>query len=212
LTVRSRQKHLKAKRLASSSPAALAEILGVPISSLPSSVTGSPGPSIPPLTSLKEDCKVGILESTDGRSAEEVISTSAVSVADYFKEKLRAKALARQGGAALSEGSLALVKDEVKVVVGGAGWEGSKVVFGENSEVKLEFVEEGLKMEEVVKLEEAASGIKEERKETKEERKERREAKKALKLATGKTSKKRKAADSEASVPKKVKAERVKEQ
>jgi Pin2-interacting protein X1 len=63
-----------------------------------------------------------------------------MSVADYFRQKLREKALARHAAsgatAELPENSLARVKDEVKVDVGGVKWEGSRVTFGQDQDVK----------------------------------------------------------------------------
>jgi Pin2-interacting protein X1 len=62
-------------------------------------------------------------------------------VSDYFQRKLREKMLARQAAASasgsvtptLSEGSLALVREEVKVIVGGTEWEGSRMTFEETA-------------------------------------------------------------------------------
>lgn len=117
------------KRLASQSPAALAEILGVSVASL----TASPTPSesstpVPELTPTGDPA----------RTAEETVSTSTLSVADYFRQKLREKALARHAASGatseLPENSLARVKEEVKVAVGGVSWEGSRVQFGEVDE------------------------------------------------------------------------------
>ena len=72
------------------------------------------------------------------RTAEETVSTSTLSVADYFRQKLREKALARHAASGASsdlpENSLARVKEEVKVAVGGVSWEGSRVQFGEVDE------------------------------------------------------------------------------
>jgi len=125
----SRQKHLVSKRLASQSPAALAEILGVSVASLTASPTPSePSTPVPELTPSGDPA----------RTAEETVSTSTLSVADYFRQKLREKALARHAASGASselpENSLARVKEEVKVAVGGVSWEGSRVQFGDVDE------------------------------------------------------------------------------
>jgi Pin2-interacting protein X1 len=142
----SRQKHLHSKRLASASPAALAEILGVPASALPAIPSPSPTPaleirsssiSVPAIPADPAPPSLSATPAAPTRDAEEVISTSTLSVSDYFQRKLREKMLARQAAASasgsvtptLSEGSLALAKEEVKVVVGGTEWEGSRTTF-----------------------------------------------------------------------------------
>jgi Pin2-interacting protein X1 len=97
------------------------------------SLTASPTPSesstpVPELTPSGDPA----------RTAEETVSTSTLSVADYFRQKLREKALARHAASGatseLPETSLARVKEEVKVAVGGVTWEGSRVQFGEVDE------------------------------------------------------------------------------
>jgi Pin2-interacting protein X1 len=131
LTCSSRQKHLVSKRLASQSPAALAEILGVSVASLTASPASTPSEPSTPAPEVAGD---------PARTAEETTSTSTLSVADYFRQKLREKALARHAAsgasAELPENSLARVKEEVKVEVGGVTWEGSRVTFGEGEDVK----------------------------------------------------------------------------
>lgn len=127
------------KRLASQSPAALAEILGVSVASLTASPTPSSSePSTPTPESIT-------------RTAEETTSTSTVSVADYFRQKLREKALARHAASGASselpETSLARVKDEVKVEVGGVSWEGSRVTFGEDVKPDINEVHSDIKSE-----------------------------------------------------------------
>jgi Pin2-interacting protein X1 len=122
---------LVSKRLASQSPAALAEILGVSVASLTASPASTPSEPSTPAPEVAGD---------PARTAEETTSTSTLSVADYFRQKLREKALARHAAsgasAELPENSLARVKDEVKVEVGGVTWEGSRVTFGEGEDVK----------------------------------------------------------------------------
>lgn len=137
----SRQRHLHSKRLASQSPAALAEILGVPVSSLPATPTESPAASGASTPAAKESSP----ETTDAaesdgepkRDSLETISTSKMSVSDYFRQKLREKALARQAASGsstpaptLSAGSLAVMED-VKITQDGVGWEGTKMKFEE---------------------------------------------------------------------------------
>jgi Pin2-interacting protein X1 len=122
---------LVSKRLASQSPAALAEILGVSVASL----TASPTP-----TSSEPSTPVPEAAGDPARTAEETTSTSTLSVADYFRQKLREKALARHAASGASselpENSLARVKEEVKVEVGGVTWEGSRVTFAEGEDIK----------------------------------------------------------------------------
>ncbi|KAK4687672.1 Pin2-interacting protein X1, partial [Tremellales sp. Uapishka_1] len=132
----SRARHLLSKKMASQSPAALAEILGVPVSSLPSSPSPSISTSSTPVASTSTPLPA--VEADDGnpkRDAEEIISTSTLSVGDYFRQKLREKMLARQAASGpstpLPETSLALLKETPNVAIGGAGWEGSKVTFQE---------------------------------------------------------------------------------
>ena len=133
---------MHSKRLASQSPAALAEILGVPVSSLPSSALASltptpiaSGSSTPISESPAEP--VAAPEETDDSTADESVMTSKLSVSDYFRMKMREKMLARQKGSAgpattpESSTSLAVFKEEVKVEVGGAAWEGSRMTFVE---------------------------------------------------------------------------------
>jgi Pin2-interacting protein X1 len=153
----SRQRHLQSKRLASSSPAALAEILGVPISSLTSPTQSAPATPV-------EATPEPVAQDDSGRTADEPVKTSNLSVTDYFRQKMREKMLARQaatsahGEAAPEEPkySLANVKEEKKVTIGGVGWEGSKMKF---EEVKVELAENtasdaGLREEQVqVKVE-----------------------------------------------------------
>ncbi|KAL1408867.1 hypothetical protein Q8F55_005681 [Vanrija albida] len=137
--IASRQKHLRSKRMATSNATALAEILGVPASSLPASPAASTPASAP--ESPAESGASTPTEDSDARTSYETISTSTVSVSDYFRQKLREKALARQAASgsatplpSMPEGSLAVVKDEVKVAVGGVAWEGSKMAFAEVTE------------------------------------------------------------------------------
>lgn len=128
--------------MASQSPAALAEILGVPVSSLPS----SPAESAPPsgASTPAEAESTPEPSDPDGRNALETISTSTMSVSDYFRQKLREKMLARQAASgsatplpALAEGSLAAIKEETKVAAG-AEWEGTKMNFEETTTVTIQ--------------------------------------------------------------------------
>lgn len=86
-----------------------------------------------------------MVEDESGRTADEPVKTSNLSVTDYFRQKMREKMLARQAatsahGEAPEEPkySLANVKEEKKVTIGGVGWEGSKMTF---DEVKVELEE-----------------------------------------------------------------------
>lgn len=180
------------KRLASQSPAALAEILGVSVASL----TASPASTLSePTTPVPE------VAGDPARTAEETTSTSTLSVADYFRQKLREKALARHAASGASnelpENSLARVKEEVKVEVGGVTWEGSRVTFGEGEDVKPDIKSEikpDIKSEVDVKpdIKPTASELaavtdlklsKEERRRAKEEKRRLKEEKRARKTA-----------------------------
>lgn len=181
---RSRQRHLASKRLASSSPAALAEILGVPISSLPASPAASspatPAESSPEPTEASPD-------PNSERTADEPVKTSTLSVTDYFRQKMKEKMLARQaaaGGAevaSMPEGSLAVVKEEKKVDIGGVAWEGSKMEFKEEV---VELADLGAEAGPSVKVEEEAE-VKVEAGEVDEKaaKRARKEAKRLKKLA-----------------------------
>lgn len=123
--------------MASQSPAALAEILGVSVASLTPTASPSPAPQVE--ITETDEIKSGSSTPNDPRTADETISTSTLSVSDYFRQKMREKMLARQGASGVSngdlpEGSLARVKEEVKVAVGGVEWEGSRVTFAEVKE------------------------------------------------------------------------------
>jgi Pin2-interacting protein X1 len=172
---------LVSKRLASQSPAALAEILGVSVASLTATPTSSE-PSTP----------VPEVIGDPARTAEETTSTSTLSVADYFRQKLREKALARHAASGASselpENSLARVKEEVKVEVGGVTWEGSRVTFGEGEDVKPDIKSE---VDEKPDIKPTATELaavtvvkpsKEERRRVKEEKRRLKEEKRARKL------------------------------
>ncbi|CAK9780602.1 hypothetical protein CC85DRAFT_329295 [Cutaneotrichosporon oleaginosum] len=169
--ISSRQRHLASKKMASQDPVALAAILGVPVSSLPTPATSAPvsGASTPASESTPE------LASRDEngdpqRNALEVITTSTLSVSDYFRRKLREKMLQRQASGSatptLAEGSLAVMKEEVKVDVGGVAWEGSKVSFAE-TEVKISLGDLGADAPAVNADKEAEKAAKKARKEAK---------------------------------------------
>ena len=162
---RSRQRHLHAKRLASSSPAALAEILGVPISSLssPSPAPSTQGPSRPIESTPTPPAEPQNKETE--RTAEETVATSTLSVAEYFRQKMREKMLARQdanasmsSGSETPEGSLSRIKDDVKVAVGGVEWEGSKETFEEIQVADLEELAEAGPSRTVVEEKEGEKG------------------------------------------------------
>ncbi|WVN89152.1 uncharacterized protein L203_104368 [Cryptococcus depauperatus CBS 7841] len=150
--IASRQRHLLSKKMASQSPQALAEILGVPVSSLPASPSPLASESSTPQPENKIAMEESIILSGSGESLkikekeeEEMITTSKVSVADYFRQRMREKILTRQGvtaatpstSNALPKHSLEKVQDNVKRVIGSSAWEGSKMTFSE-SEVQEE--------------------------------------------------------------------------
>lgn len=154
----SRQRHLAAKRAAVQSPQALAEILGVPVSSLPSSAVATPSPlassSSTPQPEIKPEIKPDVkptladLESTSAlkseRTSEDLVTTSKLSVSDYFRQKMREKMLVRQaatGGSPqvkvedLPPHSLeSMGEEEEKKAAVGSGWEGTKMTFEEQTQ------------------------------------------------------------------------------
>ena len=203
--------------MASQSPAALAEILGVSVASLSPAASPSPAPQVE-ITETNE-VKSGSSTPDDQRTADETISTSTLSVSDYFRQKMREKMLARHAASGMSnaelpEGSLARVKEEVKVAVGGVEWEGSRVTF---AEVK----EEDVKPDDKPDIKPTPSELKiasqpdikpvlptetedvkpvlskEERRRQKEEKRLRKEAKRASKLEKGESKRKREGEESD---------------
>ena len=106
----------------------MAEILGIPVSQVPTpsaSASASPAPEEKPTVGSDEP----------KREATDLVSTSTLSVSDYFRQKLREKALARQA----ASGSSTPLPDlppalDVKPA---SEWEGSKVKF-EETDIKLE--------------------------------------------------------------------------
>jgi len=154
----------------------------VPISSLPASPAASspatPAESSPEPTGASSD-------PNSERTAEEPVKTSTLSVTDYFRQKMKEKMLARQaaaGGAevaSMPEGSLAVIKEEKKVDIGGVAWEGSKMEFKEEV---VELADLGAEAGPSVKVEEE---VKVEAGETDEKaaKRARKEAKRLKKLA-----------------------------
>ncbi|WVW82556.1 hypothetical protein I302_104567 [Kwoniella bestiolae CBS 10118] len=147
--IASRQRHLNSKRMASQSPAALAEILGVPVSSLPStSSPSSSAPSTPQPSMSTPNPESG--DTTDERTADETVTKSTLSVSDYFRQKMREKMAARQAAAGPSGGEVKI--DDLpssslehlsnnasssSKPVGGTAWEGEKMQF-EEKEVEFD--------------------------------------------------------------------------
>jgi Pin2-interacting protein X1 len=106
-----RNKYIKSKRLASQSPAAMAEILGIPMSALPSSGASTPVPTLhkahintssalsgEPINADSGSSTPNSVESPpdDGR-AEHMLTTSTLSVYEYFRRKLAQKKAEREG-------------------------------------------------------------------------------------------------------------------
>lgn len=125
----------------------------------------------------------------DPRTADDIVSTSTVSVADYFRQKLREKAMARHVAngtvSELPENSLARVKEEVKVDVGGVKWEGSRMTFGEGQaeDVKPDIKPDIKPTLAELAAEEMDKPSKEERRRAKEEKRRLKEEKRARKAA-----------------------------
>ncbi|KGB78997.1 Pin2-interacting protein X1 [Cryptococcus deuterogattii 99/473] len=156
--IASRQRHLAAKRAAVQSPQALAEILGVPVSSLPSTAFATPSPlassSTTPQPETKPEIKPDVkptmaeLESSSAlkseRTSEDLVTTSKVSVSDYFRQKMREKMLIRQAAADgsshvkvedLPAHSLEnMVEEEERKPAVGSEWEGTKMTFEEQTQ------------------------------------------------------------------------------
>lgn len=154
----SRQRHLAAKRAAVQSPQALAEILGVPVSSLPSTAFATPSPlassSTTPQPETKPEIKPDVkptmaeLESSSAlkseRTSEDLVTTSKVSVSDYFRQKMREKMLIRQAAADgsshvkvedLPAHSLEnMVEEEERKPAVGSEWEGTNMTFEEQTQ------------------------------------------------------------------------------
>jgi Pin2-interacting protein X1 len=107
----------------------MAEILGIPVSQIPTpSVSGSASPAPTEVIVKTEE------DSEPKRDAERLVSTSTMSVSDYFRQKLREKALARQAATGIAAPLPDMPAPDVKP---SSEWEGSKVKFEEDN-VKLE--------------------------------------------------------------------------
>ncbi|WVQ77123.1 hypothetical protein IAR50_006806 [Cryptococcus sp. DSM 104548] len=138
----SRQRHLMAKKAASQSPQALAEILGIPVSALPASALASPSSSAPSTPKPEPEPEVKV-ELDDGKT-DDMVTTSALSVSDYFRQKMREKMAARQAASGASAAPAELPVHSLESLaslpeskpVGGTAWEGQKMQF---DEVKEEF-------------------------------------------------------------------------
>ncbi len=169
LPLRSRAKYQKAKRLAASSPAAMAEILGVPLSSLPASPSplsislaaspsGSPAPQAPaPVpgaglgsasgTSTPAPMGLGFRppaaqeftpasgtstpDVTD-RTADSMLTTSTLSLGEYFRQKMLRKRLEREGAVVPGqEVDLAVLDRAGRNSEVAKEFEGKRVVFGD---------------------------------------------------------------------------------
>lgn len=118
------------KRSATSSPAALAEILGIPVSSLPA----SPSPTPTPAAEATPEPAAPI----EGRISEEITTKATMSVNDYFREKLRQKALERAKAAGIAapvevENKYTAVPDAKPI--GGIAFEGRKTALDEREPV-----------------------------------------------------------------------------
>ncbi|KAL7422891.1 hypothetical protein Q5752_002188 [Cryptotrichosporon argae] len=150
--IASRQKHLNSKRLASQSPAALAEILGIPIDSIPASAAASPSPSpsspapasVEPSLSSAPDAEA-VSKPEPEHKPEIRETTSTLSVADYFRLKLREKALARAAASGTATPADAALIDAAPIavatakVLGAVAWEGNRMTFEEQRTEIVDF-------------------------------------------------------------------------
>ncbi|KAJ9120770.1 hypothetical protein QFC22_002702 [Naganishia vaughanmartiniae] len=107
----SRNKYIKSKRLASQSPAAMAEILGIPLSALTTSGSSTPVPTLhtahtntasalsgEPITADSGTSTPASTETPidDGRTLDQ-LTTAPISVYEYFRRKLAQKKAEREG-------------------------------------------------------------------------------------------------------------------
>ncbi|KAI5454043.1 Cytochrome c oxidase assembly protein cox11, mitochondrial [Naganishia albida] len=106
-----RNKYIKSKRLASQSPAAMAEILGIPVSALPASGASTPVPTLhkahlntssalagEPLNADSGNPSPAPSDTKpDDARTEDMISTAPISVFEYFRRKLAQKKAEREG-------------------------------------------------------------------------------------------------------------------
>lgn len=106
-----RNKYIKSKRLASQSPAAMAEILGIPLSALTTSGSSTPVPTLhtahtntasalsgEPITAESGTSTPASTETPidDGRTLDQ-LTTAPISVYEYFRRKLAQKKAEREG-------------------------------------------------------------------------------------------------------------------
>ena len=145
----SRSKYVRSKRLAASSPAAMAEILGIPIASLPASPSPLSQPPQAGPSTLKPRVPEGNGSSdpfadtpADEDDEEKGKHTVAkISVAEYFRRRLAQKKAER-------EGAEVPVFDDEKPGGGysevAKGFEGKKIVFASN-DAEEESVDEDIK-------------------------------------------------------------------
>jgi Pin2-interacting protein X1 len=139
----SRSKYVRSKRLAASSPAAMAEILGIPISSLPASPSPLSQPPTPGPSSLKQSNSRSSTSEAEDVLDDHKITVAKISVGEYFRRRLAQRKAEREGGPVPEfDDSKPEVYNEVA-----KGFEGKKIVFGgdedqEDVKVKMEVEEE----------------------------------------------------------------------
>ncbi|KAH8079726.1 hypothetical protein HD553DRAFT_318433 [Filobasidium floriforme] len=139
----SRSKYVRSKRLAASSPAAMAEILGIPISSLPAPPSPLSQPPTPGPSSLKQSNSRSSTSEAEDVLDDHKITVAKISVGEYFRRRLAQKKAEREGGPVPEFDD---TKPEVYNEVA-KGFEGKKIVFGgdedeEDVKVKMEVEEE----------------------------------------------------------------------
>jgi len=115
------------------------------VSSLPYSTPPSVSPALSASTTESFSSPLPSSSSTSvvpERSADEVISTSALSVSDYFRKKMRDKMASRAAASGLTSPKLEtiamIIKDEIKLPGGAAVWRGSQTTFKQEPELPLQ--------------------------------------------------------------------------
>lgn len=142
-----RTKYVKSKRLAASSPAAMAEILGIPVASLPASPSGlsqssTPiviaGPSTVGANDKDDRSRTSTSEASDELAEDNLRIIAKISVGEYFRRKLAQKKAQREGKAIPQFGDEPEGYNEVA-----KEFEGKKITFGADEQDEQSSNEQG---------------------------------------------------------------------